>query len=145
MTGTPADHPPIVHALSQQVVDLYAELSGDFNPIHVDAEYAAKTPFGRTVAHGPLVLQSFFDALLTWLDADALPPGVRVQAVFRNPTMSNATVSCQLLGVEVENDLATLRAECRTDGSTVAVSVTASVPVPPGSRERAALLAAGPP
>jgi 3-hydroxybutyryl-CoA dehydratase len=145
MTGTPADHPPIVHALSQQVVDLYAELSGDFNPIHVDAEYAAKTPFGRTVAHGPLVLQSFFDALLTWLDADALPPGVRVQAVFRNPTMSNATVSCQLLGVEVENDLATLRAECRTDGSTVAVSVTASVPVPPSSRERAALLAAGPP
>jgi 3-hydroxybutyryl-CoA dehydratase len=145
MTGTPADHPPIVHALSQQVVDLYAELSGDFNPIHVDAEYAAKTPFGRTVAHGPLVLQSFFDALLTWLDADALPPGVRVQAVFRNPTMSNATVSCQLLGVEVENDLATLRAECRTDGNTVAVSVTASVPVPPGSRERAALLAAGPP
>jgi 3-hydroxybutyryl-CoA dehydratase len=145
MNSTPADHPPIVHALSQQVVDLYAELSGDFNPIHVDAEYAAKTPFGRTVAHGPLVLQSFFDALLTWLDADALPPGVRVQAVFRNPTMSDATVSCQLLGVEVENDLATLRAECRTDGSTVAVSVTASVPVPPGSRERAALLAAGPP
>jgi 3-hydroxybutyryl-CoA dehydratase len=139
MSRTPPDHPPIVHALTQQVVDLYAELSGDFNPIHVDAEYAAKTPFGRTVAHGPLVLQSFFDAFLTWLDADALPPGVRVQAVFRNPTMSDATVSCHLLGIELEDDLATLRAECQTDDGTVAVTVTASVPSPPGSPERAAL------
>jgi acyl dehydratase len=139
MSRTPPDHPPIVHALTQQVVGLYAELSGDFNPIHVDAEYAAKTPFGRTVAHGPLVLQSFFDAFLTWLDADALPPGVRVQAVFRNPTMSDATVSCHLLGIELEDDLATLRAECQTDDGTVAVTVTASVPSPPGSPERAAL------
>jgi acyl dehydratase len=130
---------PVVHRLSQRVVERYAELSGDFNPIHVDPSYAAKTPFGRTVAHGPLVLQTFFDALLTWLDADTLPPGVRVQAVFRSPTVSDATVSCHLIGVDVEDDLATLSAECRTD-STVAVTITASLPVPAGSPARAALI-----
>jgi 3-hydroxybutyryl-CoA dehydratase len=139
MTAAPAHRAPIVHVISQPVVDRYAELSGDFNPIHVDPAYAAKTPFGRTVAHGPLVLQVFFDALLTWLNDDTLPPGVRVQAVFRNPTMSDATVSCHLIGVEVEDDVAILSAECRT-GSTVAVAVTASMPVPPGSRARAALI-----
>lgn len=32
----------------------FAELSGDFNPLHVDAEFAAKTPFGQRVAHGML-------------------------------------------------------------------------------------------
>jgi 3-hydroxybutyryl-CoA dehydratase len=140
---TPASPPrtPVVQILSQRVVDRYAELSGDFNPIHVDTAYAARTPFGRTVAHGPLVLQAFFEALLTWLADDATPPGVSVQAVFRNPTMADATVSCHLLGIEVEKEVATLRAECRTGDTTVAVSVTALVPVPPGSPARAALLA----
>ena len=130
---------PVVHRLSQRVVDRYAELSGDFNPLHVDPSYAAKTPIGRTVAHGPLVLQAFFDAILTWLDADTLPSGVRLEAVFRSPTLSDATVSCHLIGIEVEDDVATLSAECRTDG-TVAVLITASVPVPPGSPARAALI-----
>jgi acyl dehydratase len=34
----------------------FAGLSGDFNQIHVDAEYAAQGPFGQRVAHGLLVL-----------------------------------------------------------------------------------------
>ena len=32
----------------------FAELSGDFNPLHVDDEFAKKTPFGRRIAHGML-------------------------------------------------------------------------------------------
>jgi acyl dehydratase len=31
-------------------------VSGDFNPIHVDAEHAATTRFGERIAHGALVL-----------------------------------------------------------------------------------------
>jgi 3-hydroxybutyryl-CoA dehydratase len=34
----------------------FAGLSGDFNQIHVDAQYAEQGPFGRRVAHGLLVL-----------------------------------------------------------------------------------------
>ena len=33
----------------------FAGLSGDFNQIHTDAEYAAKDTFGQRVAHGLLV------------------------------------------------------------------------------------------
>lgn len=33
----------------------FAGLSGDFNQIHTDAEYAARDTFGRRVAHGLLV------------------------------------------------------------------------------------------
>jgi acyl dehydratase len=34
----------------------FAGLSGDFNPIHVDHEFARSSPFRRPVAHGLLVL-----------------------------------------------------------------------------------------
>ncbi|MEW6399089.1 MAG: MaoC family dehydratase [Bacillota bacterium] len=32
----------------------FAGVSGDFNPVHVDAEYARATRFGQRVAHGLL-------------------------------------------------------------------------------------------
>ena len=32
----------------------YAEITGDFNPVHVDAEAAAKSRFGGLIAHGML-------------------------------------------------------------------------------------------
>jgi acyl dehydratase len=34
----------------------FAGLSGDFNPIHVDHEFARSTPYRRPIAHGLLVL-----------------------------------------------------------------------------------------
>ncbi|TDA68014.1 MAG: hypothetical protein D9V47_08885 [Clostridia bacterium] len=33
----------------------FAGLSGDFNPLHTDEEYAKTTPFGRRIAHGLLI------------------------------------------------------------------------------------------
>ncbi len=42
--------------VTQEDVDLYARVSGDDNPIHLDADYAASTPFGTRIAHGLLTL-----------------------------------------------------------------------------------------
>lgn len=33
----------------------FAGVSGDFNPLHTDEQYASQTPFGKRVAHGALV------------------------------------------------------------------------------------------
>jgi acyl dehydratase len=37
---------------SQEEVNQFAEVTGDKNPVHIDADYAAKTMFGRTIMHG---------------------------------------------------------------------------------------------
>ena len=46
-------HTEHIHITPQMVQD-FANVSGDFNPIHLDAEYARTTPFGKPIAHGLL-------------------------------------------------------------------------------------------
>ena len=40
--------------ISESDIYIYAGICGDFNPLHVNKEYAQKTSWGKTVAHGLL-------------------------------------------------------------------------------------------
>jgi acyl dehydratase len=53
-------------------IDAYAELTGDFTPVHVDEEYANASHFGCRVAHGLFGL-SIADGLKTQADYRFLP------------------------------------------------------------------------
>lgn len=68
MSGT-LPPPGTVYAVErifrQADFDLFARISGDDNPIHVDPAFSARTRFGRTVAHGMLL----YTALRGQLDA----------------------------------------------------------------------------
>ena len=44
---------------TQEGVIAFAEITGDKNPIHLDPEFAAKTPFGRPIVHGFLSASVF--------------------------------------------------------------------------------------
>jgi len=42
--------------ITESDVVQFAGLSGDYNQLHTDAEFAKETPFGQRIAHGLLVL-----------------------------------------------------------------------------------------
>ena len=53
----------VTRAFTQQDFDSFAALSGDDNPIHVDPAFAARSKFGRTVAHGMLLYSAVSSTL----------------------------------------------------------------------------------
>src|SRR6476661_382284 len=44
----------ISNMVSADVISAFADVSGDRNPVHIDADYAAKTMFKERIAHGML-------------------------------------------------------------------------------------------
>lgn len=50
--GTKTRH---VKTITEADIMRFAEVSGDFNPVHVSEEFARKTLFGSRIAHGMLV------------------------------------------------------------------------------------------
>jgi acyl dehydratase len=42
--------------ITEQDINLFAELSGDYSPNHVDEEYMKKTAYGKRIAHGALLV-----------------------------------------------------------------------------------------
>jgi acyl dehydratase len=67
----------LTFTLTQETIDRWARLGGDFNPLHVDPEFAAKSRFEGTIAHGTITL-SLMERLMVeqlgeqWLNGGAL-------------------------------------------------------------------------
>ena len=79
-----ASLPTLKKNISQDNINLYAKASGDFNPIHIDADYARKTPLGGTVAHGMLILACVSQMMTNAFGRDWLSGG-KLNVRFRAP------------------------------------------------------------
>lgn len=49
--------------ITESMINDFANLSGDFNPLHVDEQYAKTTKYGKRICHG-MLLSSFFSRLV---------------------------------------------------------------------------------
>lgn len=101
MTGgaTPAsgrqELPVCEITISQELIDAYARISGDFNPIHVDPEAGAASVFGGTIAHGCIPMEPLFQALLRWSGAEVLPPRTVIRLRYRAPSRPGDVIRSQ--------------------------------------------------
>jgi len=57
-------------SFTQQQVDLYAEVSGDINPLHISADAGKASIFGRNIIHGHLSASVFTRIFGVLLHAD---------------------------------------------------------------------------
>ena len=73
-------------SISQELIDVYASISGDFNPIHVNQRAAAASPFGGTIAHGCIPMEPVFQSILRWSGTDTLPKGTALRLRYRAPS-----------------------------------------------------------
>ncbi|GGT02602.1 MaoC family dehydratase [Planobispora rosea] len=62
--------------VTQEQVNLFADATGDHQWIHVDAEAAAKGPFGGTIAHGYLSLSLLPSFMMELIRVDGLAMGI---------------------------------------------------------------------
>ncbi|XDD47532.1 MaoC family dehydratase [Leptospira sp. WS39.C2] len=79
--------------ISETDVYLFAGISGDFNPLHVDEEYAKTTNFGTRIAHGGLAASLLAPVLgmkLPGLGTVALETTTK----FRKPVYFGDTITC---------------------------------------------------
>jgi len=58
--------------VTDSVIRAYAELTNDFNPIHLDAEFAAATAMRRPIAHGTISLCLMWQCIGRNFPADTL-------------------------------------------------------------------------
>lgn len=99
--------------ITEADVTTFAGLIGDFNPLHVDAEYARKSRFGRRVAHG-----MFTGGLISAVLGNKLPgPGaiyLSQQIEFLAPVYIGDTITAAVEVVSWRPDkrIITLKTDC---------------------------------
>jgi 3-hydroxybutyryl-CoA dehydratase len=112
--------------IDQARVDAYADAARDHNPIHIDEEFAAATPFGHRIAHGMLVL-ALVSELMTEAFGTRWAEGGSLKVRWRAPVVPPAQVSarCTLRGVA--DGVATYEVACDSEDGTALLAGTATV------------------
>lgn len=89
--------------VTESDIDAFAGLTGDFNPVHVDADYAKESMFKERVAHGMLVSGYISAVLGTQLPGpNAIYMGQTLQ--FKLPVMIGDTVTAEVTVTEKRDD-----------------------------------------
>ena len=101
---------------------VYAGVTGDYNPVHLDEEFAAKSIFGERIAHGMLTAGFISAALGTRL------PGVGCihlsqEMKFRAPVKIGDTINTVVTVWEIntEKNRVAMKTECFNEDGTLVV------------------------
>ena len=101
-------------------VELYAQITGDRNPLHFDADFAARTRFGRLVAQGGIA-----SGMLNALVAMDMPGGGTVflsqTLTYKAPTYLGDTLTAEIevLSLKPDKPVCQLKATITNQDGTV--------------------------
>jgi 3-hydroxybutyryl-CoA dehydratase len=107
----------VTKTVSESDVYLFAGITGDFDPNHVDEEYCRKTSLGHRVAHGALIV-GYTSAASTRILEDFGRPMVSVgydRIRFLKPVYfgDTLTIDYEIMGVERERERTTAKIEVK--------------------------------
>ena len=130
MSVRPGDRLPVLHKrMTQEIIDSWADISGDHNPLHTDPDFAAATRFGGTIAHGHLALAWLCELLLEWAGVSWLEGGELLNVRFVAPVRPGEHYEVAGVVTGVDDGRATLSLEvigpaglCVTGGATAPVT-----------------------
>lgn len=94
-------------SLTLQAFTDFGRLLGTDAPIHYDPSYAAKTPFGTVIAHGPFLLASFETWFCELFGDEAWSQSGRLAAKFISPAKVGEKVTLEITVSEVTPSRAT--------------------------------------
>ncbi|MBN2115604.1 MAG: MaoC family dehydratase [Anaerolineales bacterium] len=115
-------------AISDDMIRLFADLTGDTNPVHLDDAYAAGTRFGRRIAHG-MIAAGLISATL----ANDLPgPGtiyLSQTLQFKAPVYPGDTITTtvEVKTARPDKPIVTLATSCRNQNDVVVLEGEAVV------------------
>lgn len=121
----------ITRTLTKDDIDLFAILSGDVNPAHLDEAYAAQTPFHKVIAHG-----MWGGTLISTVLGTKLPgPGtiyLSQQLKFQRPVCLGdlITVTVTATAKNDEKKIVTLDCQCTNQAGKTVIAGTAEVMAP---------------
>lgn len=114
--------------ITTEVIDKFAELTGDVNPVHLNEEFAKRTRFGTRIAHGMWGASLVSAVLGTKLPGPGtiyLSQTVKFQAPVHPGDTVTATV--KVLKVREDKPIVTLETVCTNQDGDVILSGEAVV------------------
>lgn len=114
--------------VTKEMVDRFAEISEDFNPVHVDPEYGKTCIFGDNIAHG-MICAGLISAVL----GNKLPGlgsiYISQELRFKAPVYFNDVVTAwvEIIGLEEEKHKIKLQTWCENQDGKVVVEGIAQI------------------
>lgn len=90
--------------VTQAAIDGFAQVTGDTNPLHSDAAYAARTRFKQPVAHGMFAAGAISAALGTRLAPDAVVIYLAQNLQFRAPVLAGDEITANVTVTKVDTE-----------------------------------------
>lgn len=122
--------------ITEEDIDLFAHVSTDKNPIHIDEKYAALTPFGGRVAHG-IMVASMISAVL----GNDLPGhgsiylGQTLKFLAPVRIGDTITVTVEVISLREDKHIVTLRTDCTNQEGTLVLTGEATIKIRAVARE----------